>query len=314
MENNLVLSKFWTRIGAMLIDSIILGVFGFILGLIFNTFFISIGEKAKLVGWIISLFYFSVLNSKINKGQTFGKKLMNIQVVDIQGNFISLKTSFLRALILTAPFFLNGLKIKGVSTFSPITIVQGIIIFTVGLGIIVFYIFNKSTRQSIHDIAVKTYVVKEHRERGMNLIPKVAKVPFYITGGIFLLVLCSSIYNYNSNSDLTELVSVYEKIQDQDHISNANVSMNYSLFDNNENRRCTYIVRISINQIPTDTSINNLELQKAAKTFIDSNVYKSDNDILSIIVVSGYDIGIASKYQSFNFYKPISEWKKDFNK
>ncbi|MFC3158930.1 RDD family protein [Chryseobacterium arachidis] len=211
MENNLVLSKFWTRILAMLIDSLILGVFGFLLGLIFNTFFISIGETAKLIGWVISLIYFSVLNSKINKGQTFGKKIMNIQVVDIQGNFISLKNSFIRAFILTTPFFLNGLKIKGVSTFSPITIVQGIIIFTVGLGIIIFYIFNKQTRQSVHDIAVKTYVVKEHRERGMNLVPKVIKLPYYITGAIFLCVVCGSFYNYNSNSELMKLLPVYEK-------------------------------------------------------------------------------------------------------
>ncbi|WP_027379755.1 RDD family protein [Chryseobacterium daeguense] len=311
MEKNWVLSKFWIRIWAMLIDFIILGIFGFILGIIFNTYFISIGEKAKLIGWLVSLLYFSVLNSKINHGQTFGKKLMRIQVVDIQGKFISLKTSFIRALIFTTPFFLNGLKIKGISTFSPVTIIQAIIIFTIGLGIIVFYIFNKSTRQSVHDIAVKTYVVQDYRDRELSVIPKITKLPYYITGGIFLLVLCGSLYSYNSNSELMKLLSVYKEISEQDHVNNASVNMTYPP---GSNQRYFYTVRISIDYIPQDQTINNPQLQEAVKSFIKSSAYESDNDILNVLVVSGYDIGIASKYQSFNFYKPIAEWKKDFNK
>jgi hypothetical protein len=49
MENNLYLSRFWTRIWALLIDTIILGVFGFIVGLIFRNFFLfSLGKYFKL--------------------------------------------------------------------------------------------------------------------------------------------------------------------------------------------------------------------------------------------------------------------------
>ncbi len=311
MENNLILSRFWTRIWALLIDFLILGTFGFLLGLIFKDLFISLGENAKFIGWGISLIYFSVLNSKINKGQTLGKRLMKIQVVDIHGNFISLKNSFIRTLILTTPFFLNGFKIKGVSTFSPITVIQGIIIFVLGLGTIIFYIFNKSTRQSIHDIAVKTFVVQEQRENKMSVFPAIAKLPYYLTGGIFLLVICGSIYNYNSDSEVLKLVPVYEKIQEQEHVSNARISMNYSLLGSEKDKqRCTYVISMSLNETPENTTIHNPELQKAAKIFIDSNVYKSDSDILNIVVVSGYNIGIASKYSSFNFYQPISEWKK----
>ncbi len=63
MENNLYLSKFWKRIWALLIDTIVLGIFGFILGLIFKNFFISLGGYARIIGWIISLAYFTILNS-----------------------------------------------------------------------------------------------------------------------------------------------------------------------------------------------------------------------------------------------------------
>lgn len=314
MESNLLLSKFWTRIWALLIDSIILGIFGFILGSIFNNFFISLGENAKLIGWVITLFYFSVLSSKIYKEQTFGKKIMNIQVVDIKGNFIDLKKSFLRALILTTPFFINGLKIKGLPTFSSISIIQGLIIFTIGLGIIIFYIFNKATRQSLHDLAVKTYVVQDYKDDKITVMPKIEKLPLYIMAGVFVVTLGISLYSNNSNSDISKLIPVYEEINKQDHISNSNIYVTYLPKGNDGENRNAYTANISVDRKPQDHSINNPELQQAAKTFINSNAYESDNDILNMTVISGFDIGIASKSQYFSFYKPISEWKKDLNK
>ncbi len=311
MENNLLLSKFWARIWALLIDSIILGIFGFILGSIFYNFFTSLGENAKLIGWIISLFYFSILNSKLYKGQTFGKKILNIKVVAINGDFIDLKKSFVRALILTTPFFINGLKIKGLSTFSPVSVIQGLVISTIGLGIIIFYIFNKATRQSLHDLAVKTYVVQDYKNDKITVMPKIKKLPFYITAGIFVVTLGISFYTYNSDLKLSKLIPVYEEINKQDHISRASVSINYLT---NGDKSNIYTVNISVDRTPQNQSIKNPELLQAAKTFINSNAYESDNDILNMVVVSGFDIGIASKYQSFSFNKPISEWKKDLKK
>lgn len=321
MENNLFLSKFWTRIWALLIDSIILGIFGFILGLIFKDFFISLGESAKAIGWIISLAYFTILNSKLYKGGTFGKKIMRIQVTDIKGNFIDVKTSFIRSLIFTTPFFLNGFKIPGVSSFSVITTIQAMIIFTIGLGIIVFYIFNKQTRQSIHDIISKTYVVRDHRNNEIGFMPKIRKLPFYITGAILLITIGVSIYSLSSTSKISKLIPVYEEVLKQDNITNAAINMNYTpITDNEGNKRFVYTVTVyvnknlQINRNNIDEQFHNPELIETVKTFINSNVYDTDNDILNVVVVSGYDIGIAKQYASFNFYKPISEWKKVFGK
>ena len=321
MENNLLLSKFWMRIWALLIDSLILGLFGFILGLIFKNFFISFGESAKLIGWIISLFYFTILNSKLYKGGTLGKKVMKIQVTDIKGNFIDVKTSFIRSLVFTAPFFLNGFKIPGVSSFSFVTIIQGIIIFTIGLGIIVFYIFNKETRQSIHDIVAKTYVVQDFRNKEIGFMPKIRKLPFYITGAILLVTIGVSIYSLSSTSKISKLVPVYEDILKQENITNAAVNMNYiPITDDAGNKRFVYTVTVYVNKDLeiTQNNINeqakNTELLETVKTFINSNAYDTDNDILNVVVVSGYDIGIAKQYKSFNFYKPISEWKRIFGK
>ena len=319
MENNLYLSKFWTRIWALLIDTIILGIFGFILGLIFKNFFISLGGNAKIIGWIISLVYFTILNSKINNGQTFGKKIMNIQVADIYGNTISLKTSFIRTLVLTLPFFLNGFRIPGTNLFSVVTIIQSIIIFTFGFGIIIFYIFNKQNRQSIHDIIAKTYVVQDYRNDEVTLMPKFGKLPLYILGGLFVIISAFTIYNFTNSTKVSKFISVYENILKQENISDASVFMNFKpLIDSSGTKHFIYTVTIKTNKNieqknDIDDNINNPELKQTVETFINSKVYESDKDILSVVVNSGFDIGIAKQNYSFNIYRPIYKWKEIYN-
>lgn len=317
MENRLFLSKFWTRIWALLIDTVILGFIGFILGFIFKTFFISLGENAKIIGWIISLAYFSILNSSLNNGQTFGKKIMNIQVVDIRGGTINLKESFVRTLIFITPFFLNGFRIPGTNLFSVFTIIQSIIIFTFGIGSILFYIFNKETRQSIHDIIAKTYVAEENRNEEITLMPKFGKLPLFVLGGLLIVVSTFTIYTFNNNSKISKLIPVYESILKQDNISDASISMNCTpIKDSVGIKHYIYTVIIKTYKDPeikSKVDENNSELKQTVETFINSKVYETDNDILNVVVNSGFDIGIAKQNYSFNIYKPIFEWKKKYN-
>ncbi|REC79614.1 hypothetical protein DRF60_04160 [Chryseobacterium elymi] len=310
MKNNLFLSGFWARIWALLIDSLILGIIGFILGFTFENFFISMGESAKLIGWIISLAYFTILNSELNNGQTMGKKLMKIQVTNIEGKTVDLKTSFIRGLILTTPFFLNGFKITDTATFSVVNIIQSIIIFTLGLGIMVFYIFNKETRQSLHDIVAKTYVVQDHRNSTVTIMPQPKKLPFYITGGLLLLVIITSIYNYNSNSEIKKLLPVYEMISKQDHVSRASISMNH--FSGSKQYVYTISIKTDKKQQFNGHMENDPIIKEAVETFINSNVYENDQDVLNVVIGSGFDIGIARQDYSYNVFKPIFKWRETY--
>ncbi|WP_343610381.1 RDD family protein [Chryseobacterium oranimense] len=312
MENNLFLSKFWSRVWALLIDSLILGIFGYILGSVFENFFISLGEEAKLIGWFISLAYFSILNSKLNNGQTIGKKIMKIQVTDIEGRTVSLKTSFIRSLILTAPFFLNGFKITGSETFSVVNIIQSMIIFTFGLGIMVFYIFNKETRQSLHDIVAKTYVVQDRRNNTVTKMPQPKKLPFYITGALLLLVVITSVYSYSSNSEIKKLLPVYEKVSQQDHVLRASISVNH--FSGNKQHVYTISIKTDKKQQYDGHMENDPVIKEAVETFLNSNVYDSDQDVLNIVIGSGFDIGIARQNYSYNVFKPIFKWRETYKR
>lgn len=315
MENNLYISRFWTRIWAILIDSAILGVFGFILGLFFKEFFVSLGDSAVIIGWVISLTYFTIMNSKINGGQTFGKSIMNIQVTDIDGNAIGLKTSFLRAFILTLPLFLNGLNITGSSLFSVVTILQSVIVFTFGFGIIIFYIFNKQNRQSIHDIIAKTYVVEDYRNEEKTLMPRFGKLPLYILSGIFVLIVSFNIFNLNSDSEIARLVPIYDAILEQENISAANIHFNSTpIKDSMGKAFFVYTINIKLRKSKSlmgdkDDTKDMPEIRHTVETFINNKAYKTDNDILNVVVNSGYDIGIFKQNNSYNIFKPIYAWK-----
>lgn len=101
----------WRRIVAVLIDSIVVGIAGTVIALPFFDFFSRLGAWGRLVGFCLAVPYFVLLNSRIGNGQTLGKRAMHLQVVNASGEPISVSKSFIRYLVLSAPFFLNGLTL-----------------------------------------------------------------------------------------------------------------------------------------------------------------------------------------------------------
>ena len=67
------------------------------------------GASVLWAGFIIFGIYVVILDSAIGKGQTLGKKLTKISVLNEQGSFISLKQSFIRYLIFSLVLFSTGI-------------------------------------------------------------------------------------------------------------------------------------------------------------------------------------------------------------
>ena len=55
MESRIIIPGFWPRVWALLIDSFILGVAGFLLGWIAQDFFVGTGKYGVLVGLTIAV-------------------------------------------------------------------------------------------------------------------------------------------------------------------------------------------------------------------------------------------------------------------
>ena len=153
------IGSLWRRILAFAVDSLILYVVGRIVGATFFDTLSRLGLWGHLLGFILALAYFATLDSGVGGGQTLGKRLLRLRVVNAQGNTIPWGRSAVRYVILATPYFLTGPRDPaGISTW----LVPFLIIFTtLGIGGSTLYlvIFNRRTRQGLHDIAIGTYVV-----------------------------------------------------------------------------------------------------------------------------------------------------------
>lgn len=159
------ISGFWRRIGALFIDTLILGIAGIVLGLFLENTFVQIGAWGRLVGFSIALIYFGVMNSSISDGQTIGKKALQIRVVDSDNSPISIGKSVLRYFILALPFSLNGARFSNEVMSSFLVYPISLVLFGGLFSIFYMYIFNRVTRQSLHDLVVGSYVINENAEK-----------------------------------------------------------------------------------------------------------------------------------------------------
>ena len=96
LSQAVVYSGFWRRVAASLIDSVILGVVGAILGIVLGVAMVSGGtddtEVVELTGNVVGIFlgwlYYALMESS-SKQATIGKIVMGIKVTDLEGNQIS---------------------------------------------------------------------------------------------------------------------------------------------------------------------------------------------------------------------------------
>lgn len=128
------------RFVALLIDSIILGIIGLVLGILFGIYTFGLGMRphAELSGWgiitfVIYIAYFTYLEG--TKGQTIGKMAMRIKVVNEDGGHIDMGTAFIRNIL---------------------RIIDGFLAYLVGA----ILIWTSHKKQRLGDRAAKTVVIK----------------------------------------------------------------------------------------------------------------------------------------------------------
>lgn len=307
-QNNRVLSGFWRRVAAFLVDSIFLGLLGFLLGIFFRDYFMGLGPQGRAVGLVIALLYFGILNSTIGKGRTLGKCLLRIEVVNKEGNHISPLRSFLRYLILAVPFFLNGWWLPISSMRFVISCIISFMVFGVSISTIYLLVFNRRTRQSVHDLITGTYVVRTLSGGAVQARP-VWKFHLFVVSVICLLaigvVFLPSVINLAPLSDLTE---VQKHLQGHEKVHNATAFVGKSWFvQGGKSSENTYFQsRVYWKNKPEDYES---AAQEIAALIFESYPQVNEKDRVIITISTGYDIGIASAWESRTFAYSPSEWR-----
>lgn len=291
---------FWRRIGALLIDSLVLSTLGYILGLFLEDTFVQLGAWGRFVGFVVSITYFGVMNSSLANGQTLGKRLLGIKVVDASNSTISLPKSLLRYSFIAVPFSLNGAQFSNEALFSYITYPLSLIIFGGLLSIAYLYIFNRVTRQSLHDLVVGTYVVNTDAES--ERLPSIWKPHLVVV--IVLLILATLLPALTS--DLAESEPFTGLVVAQKAISN-NTSVRFaSIFDGTStfatsNAETSVTTFINVEAFLFENKIDDEAIaHQIAQTVIQTYPESLNRDMIQVTLTYGYDIGVASSWSSFN--------------
>lgn len=328
IENDLVklnpiYSKFWNRVGAYLIDIIILGAIGFILGLFLDDTFVQMGSQSMLVGFLIALIYFGIGNSSVFNGQTLGKRALKLQVVDANLETISVSESLLRALIFTIPYFFLNYKLAGWSEFSILYIAKGIIFLTFLILLPIHLILNTPTRQAIHDLIMGTYVLSLEAYPRQEL-SKSRPLPTMITGGLAIVILGLIVFMNLRNNETTSIVQQLKPLKEQidkiDKVGYSSISRRTSsmkklgsdeYINRNEYLTLNIVLRDNLISNLRPDNIEDLDFVKESIRIILKEYSDVNNlDFIQVNLVYGYNIGISKSSKSLGFSNTLDKWRE----
>ncbi len=312
-------SGFWQRAGAFIIDCIILGILGLALGQIFYLQLVELGGWGKLIGFTICALYFSILNSSIGNGQTIGKAITGIRVVNINAESISFPTAFLRYSVLGIAFLLNNNML--ITDFALTTPVAGVLlilpIFGIPLLSIYLVIFNRATRQTLHDIICNTYVVKKQAVEVNNTDR--LWIGHYTASSVILIALLSiSVYAYSASQTPT-FQNLAKTRADLMKITKVqNISVHQGKHYRNGQNTSIIFTNIILKSGSGTTAENKILGTQKTLALIASSILRNipdarTHDIIVINFLIGYDIGIAKSWRRHSIANTPQGWQKLIN-
>ena len=158
----MVLAGVWRRSTAFVVDTLVLGGVGYASGLLLFDFYLGLGSSGILLGFAISSAYFGLLDSSLADGQTLGKRACGIRLVDASGSPFPPGRCLIRFLILSLPFWLYKVAASGILTYHFRLQILLWVVAAGGLVALAYpYLFNRRSRQSLHDLAVGSYVIRK---------------------------------------------------------------------------------------------------------------------------------------------------------
>jgi len=307
----MIIAGFWRRVAAFLIDVLIIGIVGFGSGYFLFDFYMMLGLAGLLVGLVIATAYFGLLNSSLGSGQTLGKRLLGIRVEDAAGNFIPPARSILRYLILAFPFFLNKALFAGLITniwlggLATIPVFAGFVAFTYLL------IFNRRTRQLVHDLAIRTYVVRVSSPRpalaprmwrGHAIVVAILCLVIVVIGGLSSLLIRLPFFQH--------MLVVRQAVLDTGEVQATTVTGGTTYVATVGHVGSTRVLSIMAHVKGHPRSSEAMASKFASVALKADTTIPASYDTLNVSISYGYDIGIASSTVTDTYIHTPDEWKQ----
>jgi uncharacterized RDD family membrane protein YckC len=297
---------FWRRLAAFLIDVIILCVPCLFVAFLFSEFFHYHQRTATLVGLLIVIPYFALLGSDRAGGQTFGMRVMSIEVVDRDGRKLPLARSFARYLILLIPLMATA---KLLPFGTPSWLSDGVDWIFSALGSVIFYliVFNAATRQSLHDLCTGAFVTDKLTEGSVVTRP-IWTGHWKVLAGLLLAGLITGPviekFVVTKSVTLGEIMQTLDAVQRVPNVERASVYAQKNWANNQTTSGIRVVIRY--HERPEDLDRSALEI---ADVVLRTDPH-ANGDFIAIVSDEGFRVGFFTLSNKKTVSHTPEEWKQ----
>lgn len=286
-----VYAPFWRRLVALFIDTVILAVLGAFIGVFIGHLFWDKDVLGRLIGLVISGSYFAYFNSEAQGGQTFGKRLLKIKVVNHFGDYISIKQSLLRYAVIAPPLMFNHLILPlNVWSIALAGIIGGVL-FSVPLANLYLLIFNRRSKQLIHDIIGKTIVLQNDSADGTYETTGRTNIGVSLSICTVIFIAIVGLAIANSRVELQETYQKISALPDVYAVVTSTGSTTTTSFGGESTTRNHFVAKVRVKSIQ---SMDSTFAKKVAEIIKQDQNIESGNQIIRVVLVGGYNLGIWS--------------------
>lgn len=301
-----VFAGFWRRLGAFLLDFLLLGLLGALIGALFFDQLLILGHWGRVLGFCIALAYFAPMNSVLGGGQTLGKRLLRLRVIGADGKLLSLPRSTLRFLPVGVPLFLNGAPLPPAALQGGMPFLLSLLIFGLGFSVVYLFIFNRPSRRSVHDLLTGSSVVAS---MGMPAAAAAQRLHLAVCG----LLLCISAtaplaFGGLAKSDLFASLNKMADAVDDLEWANSSTVFRGTHYQTSAAQGSSEQSFISVKIKLKDQQMDEARARQAAQRVLAADASAQSVDVLQVVLLYGYDIGIASFSRSYSYDKTPAQW------
>ncbi len=297
-------SGFWPRLGAWVIDLILLAIICGTIGGLGITYTAGWGSNGRFIGLGLGILYFGLTASRIGGSASLGMRLLGLKVVHTDGRAMDLPAAFGRALFLVGPVLLNGwyFAISDITLATIAGIVAITAVFGIGLAQIYLLLFNLPTRRMVHDLLFDSIVVKAATAQVQS--PPVRAHGVVATG----LVLCGLALAVSGPVALRALMPRQATLSQEQKVADAvdalpgvvatTVQTNTTTWHDTSGSRTvrTLVVTARVRQWPANVNLVLAPIGAAAV----KHYSFAPGERLTVRLIYGFDLGFATYTNAYN--------------
>jgi uncharacterized RDD family membrane protein YckC len=296
----------WRRVLAFVIDCTILSTIGNIVAWPFTGTLIAMGPVARLVGFFIALLYFAFPESSIGGGASIGKRFLLLQVAHRDGSLLTLEESLGRYIVFAVPYFLNGLPLPLSRTPWAVIVLLRTVELVAGGITLYMILFNRHTRQGLHDLSMDCFVAESGRHGAITAEP--IWKPHWLIAGVALLQLAWTldilgvVLIWGPWTQFTKDIRAVEQI---DGVQSAGIAR-ITTYNRSEGWKLASLA-VTIHCLCKEGEEGSVA-DDVARALLQRDPHFQDYPRLTITVLRGYDMGIAASMHQKRFSNTPSGW------